>query len=171
MNKHLKHLMIATSAAVLLSTPALACGGKACPSQDCDFQGVKAQDCPIGSAKSSGYKKSGHDNIPGNKPSYIRKILKKGDAIALTDKQRKQIGDLLIAAETAAARTHAEAQITVSDFRSKMHAGELSDADIKAYTKRMGELRTAKFQANLAASVKASRLLSAEQKTKLYAGK
>jgi len=171
MNKHLKHLMIATSAALLLSTSAIACGGKPCASESCDFKGAKAEKCAKGYAKGSGYKKSAHHKIPGNSSAYIRKILKKSDAISLTDKQRKQVGELLVAAETGAAKAHAEAQITVADFRSKLHSGSLKDSDIKAYTKRMGELRAAKLAANLMASVKASRLLNDEQKAGLYAGK
>ncbi|GAV19143.1 hypothetical protein MMIC_P0072 [Mariprofundus micogutta] len=171
MNKQLKHLMIATSAALLLSTSALACGGKACPASDCDFKGAKAQDCPLSTAKAPAYKESGHYKIPGKSPRYIRKILSKSDLIGLSDKQRKQIGELLLAAETGAAKAHAEAQITVAEFRSKLHSGNLNDRDIKAYTARMGELRAAKLQANLMASVKASRLLSDEQKSRLYAAK
>lgn len=171
MNKHLKHLMIATSAALLLSTSAIACGGKPCGSESCDFKGAKSEKCAKGYAKESGYKKSGHYKIPGKSPAYIRKILKKSDAIGLSEKQRKQVGELLVAAETAAAKAHAEAQIEVASFRSKLHSGGLKDADIKAYTKRMGELRAAKMEANLMASVKASRLLNDEQKSRLYAGK
>jgi len=171
MKNQFKHLMLATSAALLLSTPALACGGKPCASESCDFKGEKAQSCPKATGKSSGYKKSGHYNIPGNSPDYIRKILKKADAIALSDKQRKQVGELLVTAETGAAKAHAEAEIEVASFRSKLHSSGLKDSDIKAYTKRMGELRAAKLEANLTASVKASRLLSDEQKSRLYAGK
>jgi len=171
MKKQLKHLMIAASAAMLFSTPALACGGKPCASESCDFKGEKAEQCAKGYAKGSAYKKSGHHNIPGNGPDYIRKILKKADAIGLSDKQRKQVGELLVVAETGAAKAHAEAQIEVAEFRGKLHGGSLKDSDIKAYTKRMGELRAAKYEANLMASVKASRLLNDEQKAGLYAGK
>ena len=171
MKKQLKHLMIAAAAAMLFSTPTLACGGKPCASKSCDFKGEKAEQCAKGYTKGSADKKSGHHNIPGNSPAYIRKILKKADAIGLTDKQRKQVGELLVAAETGAAKAHAEAQIEVTEFRGKLHGGSLNDSDIKAYTKRMGELRAAKYEANLMASVKASRLLNDEQKAGLYAGK
>ena len=171
MKKQLKHLMVAAATAMLLSTPVLACGGKPCASESCDFKSAKAENCAKGYAKGSGYKKSAHHKIPGNSPAYIRKILKKADAIGLTDKQRKQVGELLVAAETGAAKAHAEAQIEVAEFRGKLHGGSLNDSDIKAYAKRMGELRAAKYEANLMASVKASRLLNDEQKSKLYAGK
>ncbi|ATX79253.1 LTXXQ motif family protein [Mariprofundus aestuarium] len=171
MKKQLKHLMVAAAAVMLFSAQALACGGKQCASESCDFKGAKAENCAKGYAKGSGYKKSAHHKIPGNSPAYIRKILKKADAIGLTDKQRKQVGELLVAAETGAAKAHAEAQIEVAEFRGKLHGGSLNDSDIKAYAKRMGELRAAKYEANLMASVKASRLLNDEQKSKLYAGK
>ncbi|ATX82354.1 hypothetical protein Ga0123462_1491 [Mariprofundus ferrinatatus] len=169
MKKQLQHLMIATSAALLLSGTAMACGGKQCSAEDCSFKGEKAASCSKGDAKSSGYhKRSGHHNIPGNSPDYVRKILKNGN---LNDKQRKEVGELLVAAETGAAKAHAEAQITVAEFRTTLHSGDLKDRDIKAYAKRMGELRAAKLEANLMASVKASRLLTDEQKAGLYSGK
>ena len=171
MKKHLKHLVIATSAALLLSTSAIACGGKSCGSESCDFKGAKSEKCAKGYAKGSGYKKSAHHKIPGKSPAYIRKILKKADAIGLSEKQRKQVGELLVAAETGAAKAHAEAEIEVAAFRTKLHGGDLKDRDIKAYAKRMGDLRAAKMEANLMASVKASRLLNEDQKAKLYAGK
>jgi len=166
-----KYILMAAAASMLFSTPVQACDGKACDLKNCDYKGTKASSCPTTYGKSSGYKKSGHYNIPGKKPTYIRKILKKADVIELSDKQRKQIGELLVAAETGAAKAHAKAQITVAEFRSKLHSGNLSDADIKAYTGRMGELRSAKLAANLNASVKAARLLSDEQKSRLYGKK
>jgi len=171
MNKQMKQLIIAAATALLLSSPALACGGKPCASESCDFKGAKSEHCVQGDAKGSGYKTSVHHNIPGNSPDYIRKILKKADVIALSDKQRKQIGELLVAAETAAAKVHAEAQIEVAEFRGKLHGSKLKDSDIKAYSQRMGELRAAKYEANLMASVKASRLLTDEQRAGLYAGR
>lgn len=167
MNKSLKHLIVATSAALLFSTSVLACGAAPCGTENCDFNGAKPEKCEKGYAKKAGYKRSAYHKIPGNSPSYVRKILKKGD---LNDKQRKQVGALLIAAETDAAKAHAEAQIAVAEFRTKLHSGDLKDRDIKAYAKRLGELRAAKLETNLMASVKASRLLTADQKAGLYAG-
>lgn len=166
-----KYLLMAAAISMLFSTPVQACGSKACDLKNCDYKGTKAKACPTTSTKASAYKKSGHYHIPGKKPTYIRKILNKADVIGLSDRQRKQIGELLISAETGAAKAHAQAQITVAEFRSKLHSGNLSDADIKAYTNRMGALRSAKLAANLNASVKASRLLSDEQKSRLYARK
>lgn len=171
MKRHLKHLMIATSAVLLLATSAQACGGKPCSSASCNFKGEKSEKCMTDYAKGSSHNKSAHYKIPGNSPDYIRKIIKKADAIGLSEKQRKQVGELLVAAETAAAKAHAEAQIEVADFRTRLHSGDLKDRDIKAYAKRMGELRAAKMEANLTASVKASRLLNDEQKGLLYAEK
>jgi len=167
MNKTVKYLISAAVAAAVFVAPAMACGGKPCSSANCDF---KSENCPTSKNKSS-YKK-GHRNIPGKSPAYVRKILKKGDQVGLNDSQKKEVGKLLIAAETGAAKAHAEAQIVVADFRSKLHSkGGVSDSDIKAYIKRMGELRSDKLMSNLMASVRASRLLSDEQKSKLYAGK
>jgi len=168
MNKTVKYLVSAAVAAAVFATPAMACGGKLCDAKNCDFKTEKSKSCPtIGKS----YKK-GHHKIPGKSPAYVRKILKKGDQIGLNDSQKKEVGKLLIAAETGAAKAHAEAQIVVADFRSKLHSkGGVSDSDVKAYTKRMGELRSDKLRANLMASVKASRLLNDEQTSKLYAGK
>lgn len=171
MNKHMKQLTLAISALLLLSTSAMACGGKACSATNCEYKAAHGQAFAYGSVHGTVNKKSAHHNLPGNKPTYIRMILKKGDVIGLTDKQRKQIGELLIAAETGAVKAHAEAEVVVAGFRSRLHSGELKDGDIKAYARRMGDLRAAKYEANLMASVKASRLLDDEQKSKLHAGK
>ena len=132
----------------------------------CDGKGAKSAACPTG--HSSGHGKHGHHAIPGNSLDHIRKILKSADAIGLDNSQRKQVATLLIDAETQVAKAHAEAEVTVAEFRAKMHTGKLSDKEVKAYTKKMGELRAEKLSANLMASVKASRLLSDEQKSKLY---
>ncbi|MFC1536254.1 hypothetical protein ACFL48_00390 [Pseudomonadota bacterium] len=167
MNKTFKYLVSAAVAAAMFATPAMACGGKACGSKNCDFKADKSRSCPT---KGKSYKK-GHHKIPGKSAAYVRKILKKADRIGLSSSQKKEVGKLLIAAETGAAKAHAEAQITVADFRSRLHGGKLSDSDLKAYTKRMGEHRSDKLMANLMASVKASRLLTDEQKAKLYSGK
>jgi len=168
MNKTIKYLMSAAVTAAMIATPAMACGGKPCGAKNCDFKSDKSKPCPT---KGKSYKK-GHHKIPGKSASYVRKILKSADRIGLNDSQKKEVGKLLIAAETGAAKAHAEAQITVAGFRSKLHSkGGVSDSDVKAYTKRMGELRSDKLMSNLMASVKASRLLSDEQKSRLYAGK
>ncbi len=154
-----KHLIIAT-AAMLLAMPTQA----------------TATDRAVSSYSTEGkvstsYKTSSHYKIPGTSPSYIRNILKKAARIGLTDKQFKELGGLLVEAETGAAEAHAQAELTVAKFRTRLHSGHLSDKEIHTYTSRMGELRSAKLQANLMASVRASRLLTAEQKSKLYAGK
>ena len=129
--------------------------------------------CPLGAKQASGkhHGQYGHYAIPGKTSNYIRKILKRADIVGLSDKQRKQIGDLLVQAEVDTARARAEAQIAVAEFRNKLRSGNVSDRDVEAYSKRMGELRSDKLNANLTASVKASRLLSDAQKSKFYAGK
>ena len=138
-----------------------------------DWSGRQSNSCPPGAKQVRGehHGKYGHHAIPGKTPNYIRKILKGADRIGLNDKQRKQIGDLLVQAEVDAARAHAEAETAVASFRSRLHSGDLSDKEVAAYTRRMGELRTARLSANLKASVAASRLLSDEQKSRLHAGK
>lgn len=149
MKKQLKTLMIASAAALLLM-PAAATAGKSY-------------------ASGSYHGKSGHASIPGQSPDYIRKILKSADRIGLNEKQRKQIGELLVQAQVDAARAHGEAELAVAAFRSQLHSGTpVTDAQVNAYTKRMGELRGQRLSANLKASVAASRLLTAEQKAKLY---
>jgi len=122
-------------------------------------------------AHGSYHGKGGHAAIPGQSPAHLRRILKHADLIGLSDSQRKQIGKLLIEAETEAARAHAEAEIAVAAFRSRLHGGKVSDSEVNAYSKRMGELRAARLRANLKASMAASRLLSDQQKAKLYGGR
>jgi hypothetical protein len=138
-----------------------------------DGHGPVSKPCPLGVKQASGkhHGQYGHYAIPGKTSNYIRKILKRADTIGLSDRQRKQIGDLLVQAEVDTARARAEAQIAVAEFRSKLRSGNVSDHDVKAYSKRMGELRSDKLNANLTASVKASRLMSDEQKSRFYAGK
>jgi len=138
-----------------------------------DGHGSLPKPCPLGVKQASGkhHGKYGHHAIPGKTPNYIRKLLKRADRVGLSDKQRKQIGDLLVQAEVDAARAHAEAEITVAAFRSRLHSGKVTDKELNGYAKRMGELRTARLSANLKATVAASRLLSDEQKSKLYTGK
>ncbi len=162
-------LKVFTMAGLLIALPAatLACDGKACDlsKKPCDISAKK-------SAAASNYHAHGkHHAIPGKTPDYIRKIVKAADRLGLSDKQRKQVGELLIQAETGAAAVHARAQIAVADFKSKLHAGDATERDIKDYAKQMGELHSAKLQANLKASVAAAKLLSAEQKQMLYAHK
>ncbi|MDT8376823.1 MAG: Spy/CpxP family protein refolding chaperone [Mariprofundaceae bacterium] len=139
----------------------------------CDINGPASKASPPGSQQAGDkqHVRHGHHSIPGKNPNYIRKILKGADRIGLSDRQRQQIGDLLVQAEVDAARAHAEAETTVAAFRSRMHSGKLSDKEVAAYTRRMGELRAARLSANLKASVAASRLLSDEQKARLHAGR
>ena len=137
----------------------------------CDGTGGKGAACSS-SGKHAGYHgKQGHHAIPGTSLGHMRSMLKGADRIGLSEKQRQQIGDLLIRAESDAAKAHAEAEVTVAAFRSKLHAGSVSDKEVNAYTKKMGELRAERLAAHLKASVAASRLLSDEQKAKLYGGK
>ncbi len=171
MKKNIKHFILMAAASMLISTPALACGGTSCPSESCDFKGKKVESSEKNWAEPSAYKKTKRYNIPGNSPKYIRNILKKSAALELTDQQKKQIGALLKTAESDASKAHDVAKLTVVEFRKKMYAGGLKETEIKMYAKQMGELRAARFQSNLMASVKASRLLSDEQKSKLYGGK
>lgn len=145
------------AAAVILAFPAAGIA--------CDANGAKSASCPAYHAK------KGHHAIPGKSPNYIRKILRNADRLGLSDKQRQQIGKLLVEAESDAARAHAEAEVTVAAFKSRLHSGSVSDKEVNAYTKRMGELRAARLAANLKASVATSRLLTEEQQSKLYAGK
>jgi len=166
-------IKIIITAAVVTAFPlvGLACGDQGCDPKTCEIMGanqpVKAYHGKAG--KTGKYARSAHHLIPGNSPAYIRKILKKADALDLTEKQLKQVGDLLVQAETSAAKVHAESQIEVASFRTKLHSKNITDKDVTSYTKRMGELRAAKLSANLKASVAASRLLSDEQMQKLYA--
>lgn len=114
---------------------------------------------------------SGHRAIPGQRIDYLRRMLKEADAIGLNDKQRKQIAALLIDAESRSAHAHAESEVAVAAFRARLHAGAVSDREVDAYVKRMGELRAERLAANLQATVAAGRLLTTEQKSKLYAHK
>ena len=109
--------------------------------------------------------------IPGKTSQDIHKILNKGELIGLSDAQRKQITALLVEAETGTARASAQSSALIAEFYGKLSSGGVSDDEIKAYTKRMGELRAAHLQANLMSSVHAAALLSDAQKAKLYGNK
>jgi Spy/CpxP family protein refolding chaperone len=175
MNKYIKHLMIAATAVMFLSSPALACGGKSCSPKQCAYKSGHAQGCVAGdkacAMNKMGYSKKGHARIPGKTSQYVHKILNKGELIGLSNAQRKQITDLLVEAETGTARARAQSSALIAEFYGKLRSGGVSDDEIKAYTKRMGELRTAHLQANLMSSVHAAALLSDEQKAKLYGNK
>lgn len=158
-------LKVFTLTGLLLALPAatLACNGKTCDISCAS--GARQYD----HGKSYGHAK--HHDIPGKSPAYIRKIVKATDKLGLSDKQRKQIGELLVQAETAAAEVHAKAEIAVAEFKSKLHSGKATDRDMQAYAKLMGELHSAKLEANLKASMAAAKLLTPEQKQKLYTHK
>ncbi len=154
-----KLLKVLTMAGLLLALPAatMACNGKA---------------CNISCASDAKHQAHGkHHAIPGKSPAYIRKIVKSADKLGLSDKQRKQVGELLVQAESAAAEVHAKAEIAVAEFRGKLHSGEATDRDMRAYARLMGELHSAKLEANLKASMAAAKLLNTEQKQKLYTHK
>lgn len=175
MNKYVKHLIIAATAIMFLSSPALACGGKSCSPKQCAYKSGHAQGCAYGdkacAMKKMGYAKKGHARVPGKTSHYIHKILNKGELIGLSDAQRKQITALLVEAETGAAKARAQSSALIAEFYGKLRSGGVGDDEIKAYTKRMGELRAAHLQANLMSSVHAAALLSDEQKARLYGNK
>ena len=69
------------------------------------------------------------------------------------------------------AEADARGDAVVAEFYGKLRAKKAGDAEVEAYTKRMGELHAARLKANLTAYMKASALLTPEQKEKFYAGK
>ena len=193
MHKYIKHFIAALAAFMLLSSPALACGGKSCSPGQCANKAGHAKSCMAGKEKcamnkaghaqkcaagdktcamnKTGYAKKGHALVPGKTSNYTRKILSKGELIGLSDTQRKQINELLATAEASTARARYLSSALVQELYGKLRSGGVSDGEIKAYTKRMGELRAAHLEANLMASVHTAALLSEEQKAKLYADK
>lgn len=193
MYQKMKYVIAVAVIAMFASGQALACGGakgcmsgqagtqtsKECPMQkDCPMKKDRPmkKDCQMG--KGSAYKGHGyshakkhHTNIPGKSTRYVHKILRRGDEIGLSDTQRRQIEDILIAAEKEGAEARARAEAVAAEFYGKLKAGKVNDNEIGAYASRMGELHAARLKANLSASLRASSMLSAEQKAKLYAGK
>jgi len=155
MNKRTKSIIVT---AIILAFPAIAIA--------CDGTHAKSASCPAAGKHGASHT---HHAVPGKSPDHIRAILKGADRIGLSEKQRQQVGVLLIEAESAVAKAHAEAEVTVAAFRSRLHSGSVSDKEVNSYSKKMGELRAATLAANLKASVAASRLLSDEQRAKLYA--
>ena len=178
MRNTMKHLMIATGAVLLLSTPAMACGGNAscmAGKASCMASKSAAQPADKGYMHKGGHHswhgKKRHAGYPGRDSHYVKKILSRGDEIGLSEEQRRQIEELYIAAKRETAESRARAETVATEFYGKLKAGKADDAEIDAYAARMGELHAARLKANLAASTKASALLSAEQKKKLYAGR
>lgn len=153
----LKLAVLAIMAMGLMAAPAMASSGKG---KSCSSQG---------SHYGKHYGKSGKHAIPGSSPAHLRMILKGADKLGLTDKQRSKIGDLLVQAQTDAAKAHAQMEVAVAEFKSKMHAGKAGEKDMKAYAKRLGELKTAKLLAHLLACNEAKALLSDEQREKMKA--
>jgi Spy/CpxP family protein refolding chaperone len=133
--------------------------GKACPLQN-DHHGSHY-------GKHSG--KSGKHAIPGSSPAHLRMILKRADKLGLSDKQRSKVGDLLVQAQTDAAKAHAQMEVTVSEFKAKMRSGKMTEKDMRAYAKRLGELKTAKLLAHLLACNEAKSVLTDEQREKMKA--
>ncbi|MDQ6965169.1 MAG: Spy/CpxP family protein refolding chaperone [Mariprofundales bacterium] len=109
----------------------------------------------------------GHHKTPGSSLAYLRLVIKSATALDLSDKQQTKIGKLLLEAETGAAAAHAKAEMTVANFRSKLYAGAVTIKDVKAYSKRMGELRAESLAARLLPSIKVKSILSAEQRNSL----
>jgi len=153
----LKSAVLVIMAMGLMAAPAMASGGKgkSCPQQ--------------GGHYGKHYGKSGKHAIPGSSPAHLRMILKRAGKLGLSDKQRSKIGDLLVQAQTDAAKAHAQMEVTVANFKSKMHAGKAGEKDMKAYAKRLGELKTAKLLAHLLACNEAKSLLTDEQREKMKA--
>ena len=166
MNGYLKHLVAAAAAALLFAGQALA----ACPDGACAGKG-NPESCPYKGHKPAHHMSQQVSKVPGASNSYVHRILAKGEQIGLSDEQRKQIEEILIAAEKESAEADARADAVVAEFYGKLRAKKAGAAEIDAYAKRMGELYAARLKANLNASTKASNLLSAEQKEKFYAGK
>jgi len=198
MNKYVKYMMIAATAMMFLSSPALACGGMSCSPGQCANKAGQAQGCAGGekacamgkmgcsqkmhamnnaggekkcAMSKMGYAKKGHARVPGKTSNYARNILHKGELIGLSETQRKQINDLLANAEAATAKARVQSSVLIKAFYGKLRDGGVSDNEIKAYAKQMGELRAAHLQANLMASVQTAALLSDEQKAILYGKK
>jgi hypothetical protein len=153
----IKSALLVIMATGLLASPAIASGakGKSCPLQ--------------GSHHGKHYGKSGKHAIPGSSPAHLRMILKRADKLGLSDKQRSKVGDLLVQAQTDAAKAHAKMEVTVAEFKSKMRAGKVAEKDMRIYAKRLGELKTAKLLAHLLACNKAKSLLSDDQHEKMKA--
>ncbi len=155
--KRIKTAVLAIMAMGLMASPAMASGdrGKSCPLQ--------------GSHHGKHYGKSGKHAIPGDSPAHLRMILKHTDKLGLSDKQRSKVGDLLVQAQTDAARAHAQMEVTVAEFKSKLRAGKVTEKDMKAYAKHVGDLRTAKLLAHLLACNEAKSLLSDDPREKMKA--
>lgn len=178
MHKKLKQLIIALGAALLIATPAMACGGKAsCMAGKGGCMAGKAaahtakKECNYKGGHQAWHGKKRHAGYPGRDSHYVKKILSRGDEIGLSDEQRRQIEDLYAAAKKEVAESRARAEAAAAVFYGKLKAGKVDDAEIDSYAARMGELHAARLKANLTASTGASALLTAEQKKKLYAGK
>jgi hypothetical protein len=175
MNKYCKHFIGAATVLMLMSSPALACGGKACSPKSCAQNAGHAQGCAAGDKACAMNKMrhagKGHALVPGKTSNYTRKILSKAEFIGLSETQQKQIEDLLAKAEASTAIARKLSSALVQELYGKLRSGDVSDDEIKAYAQRMGELRAAHLEANLMASVHASTLMSDEQKAKLYADK
>lgn len=198
MKEYLNYLIGAVVALMLMSGSALACGGMSCSPGQCANKAGQVQACAggeqacamgkMGCSKKMhtmnnaggekkcvmskmGHAKKGHPPAPGKTSNYARNILQKGELIGLSDMQRKQINELLANAEAGVAKARVQSLVLVKAFYGKLRDGGVSDNEIKAYTKRMGELRAAHLQANLMASVQTAALLSDEQKAILYGKK
>lgn len=168
MNKYIKHLIIAAGATLLISGQAIACEGKSCAA----MQQAQGDSCPYkGHKPAHAMQKHQAKKVPGASSNYVHRILSKGEQIGLSAGQRKQIEDILVATMKETAEADARADAVVAEFYGKLRAKKAGDADVDAYAKRMGELHATRLKANLTASMKASALLTSEQKEKFYAGR
>lgn len=171
MNRHVKHLVIAAATALLFSGQAMACGGaRACMADKGTMQQGQGGSCPYQGHMPAGATQTHAKKIPGASSDYVRRMLRNGEQLGLSAEQRKQIEEILVTAEKEAAEAAARADTVVADFYGRLRTKKTGAADIDAYARRMGELHAARLKANLTASIKASELLTPEQKKKFYAG-
>ena len=110
-----------------------------------------------------------HHNIPGSSLAYLQLVVKSASALGLSEKQQEELGKLLVKAETDVAAIHAKAEMVVAEFRNRLHAGKASAKDVRAYSKKMGELQAESLAARLLPGIQIKSILSAEQREKLKA--
>ncbi|KON48006.1 Spy/CpxP family protein refolding chaperone [Mariprofundus ferrooxydans] len=124
-------------------------------------------------AKHGSYKthhgKSVHHSIPGKSFAYLRLVVRSAKELGLSEKQQAEVGKLLVKAEAGAAAAHAKAEVVVAEFKSKLYSGKVTEKDVRAYSKKMGELRAESLAARLLPSIQIKSILSAEQREKLKA--
>ncbi|MDQ6962960.1 MAG: Spy/CpxP family protein refolding chaperone [Mariprofundaceae bacterium] len=156
MNHTIRKITFASIIAIAFSvSPALACdGSKGATKKTCEYT-------------QNQHKAHSKHHLPGGSLAYLRMIVKRADTIGLSDKQRQQVGALLIQSQSDAAKTHGQAEVTVAAFKSKLHADKATKKDIKDYSKKIGQLRADKLSTHLLATHKAKALLNDEQRQAL----